>query len=218
MNHLNLPGLEEALEDVEFFERDRTESFVVELAIGLYNSGVSLRKTERVLGWIGVERSHVAVWNWIQKFGERLSATGRQPVAEVPSRILLDEPVVVQHGEQFVLFAALDPATREVVHLGVAPSRNYLTTRRFLEEIEDLYGGLPEVVITDGATGYGAAFGRLRIRHEVLVHGVRNRVERWIQELKRRIDTFYASFTGHTAEPTHNWLRQFTWFWNHCLS
>jgi transposase-like protein len=77
MNHLNLPGLEEALENVEFFERDRTESFVVELAIGLYNSGVSLRKTERVLGWIGVERSHVAVWNWIQKFGERLSATGR---------------------------------------------------------------------------------------------------------------------------------------------
>ena len=201
MNHLNLPGLEEALEDVEFFERDRTESFVVELAIVFHNSGVSLRETERVLGWIGVERSHVAVWNWIQKFGERLSVTGWRPVAEVPSRILLDETVVVQHGEQFVLFAALDPATR-----------------RFLEEIEKPYGGLPEVVITDGATGYGAAFGRLRIHHEVLVHGVRNRVERWIQKLKRRIDTFYASFTGHTVEPTHNWLRQFKWFWNHCLS
>jgi hypothetical protein len=25
MNHLNLPGLEEALEEVEFFERDRTD-------------------------------------------------------------------------------------------------------------------------------------------------------------------------------------------------
>jgi len=118
---------------------------------------------------------------------------------------------VIQHGEQFVLFAALDPATREVVHLGVAPSRNYLTTRWFLEEIEELYGELPEVVITDGARGYGAAFGRLRIRHRVLVHGSRNRIERWMQELKRRIDTFYASFTGDTAEPTHNWLRQFTW-------
>ena len=64
MNHLNLPGLEEALEDVEFFERDRTESVVVELATGLYNSGVSLRKTERVLGWTGIERSHVTVWNY----------------------------------------------------------------------------------------------------------------------------------------------------------
>ena len=61
MNHLNLPGLEEALKYVEFFKRDRTESVVAELAIVLYNSGVSLHKTERVLGWIGVERSHVAV-------------------------------------------------------------------------------------------------------------------------------------------------------------
>jgi putative transposase len=124
MNFLNIPALEDALEEIRFFERDRTDTFVVELAIILYDSGVSLRKTKRVLGWIGVECSHVAVWNWIQKFGERLSATGWRPVAELPPTILLDETVVVQHGKQFVLFAALDPATREVVHLGVAPSRN----------------------------------------------------------------------------------------------
>jgi transposase-like protein len=218
MNSLNLPALEDALEEISFFERDRTDAFVVELAIILYDSGVSLRKVQRVFGWLGTERSHVAIWNWIQKFGERLSATGRQPVAELPSTILLDETAVVQHGEQFVLFAALDPATREVVHLSVALSRNYLTTRRFLEEIEDLYSELPDTVITDGARGYGAAFGRLRIRHVVRVLGVRNRIGRCMQELKRRIDTFYASFTGNSVESTHNWLRQFTWFWNHCLS
>jgi hypothetical protein len=33
---LNLPELEDALEDVEFFERVRTEAFVVELALVLY--------------------------------------------------------------------------------------------------------------------------------------------------------------------------------------
>ena len=68
------------------------------------------------------------------------------------------------------------------------------------------------MVITDGTPGYGATSGRLRIGHEVLAHGIRNPVERWIQELKRRINTFYASFTGYTVEPTHNWLRQFVWF------
>jgi len=47
---------------------------------------------------------------------------------------------------------------------------------------------------------------------------VRNRVERWIQELKRRIETFYASFTGYNVETTNNWLRQFAWAWNVCLS
>lgn len=47
---------------------------------------------------------------------------------------------------------------------------------------------------------------------------MRNRIERWIQELKRRIDTFYASFTGNDVAPTNNWLRQFAWVWNTCLS
>ena len=50
MSHLNLPALGDALEEIEFFERERTERFYVELAIVLYNSGVSLRKTQRVWG------------------------------------------------------------------------------------------------------------------------------------------------------------------------
>jgi transposase-like protein len=58
--------------------------------------------------------------------------------------------VIRQHGEDFVLFAALAPQAREVVHLSVAPPRNYLTTRRFFREIEALYGALSEIVITDG--------------------------------------------------------------------
>jgi transposase-like protein len=37
---------------------------------------------------------------------------------------------------------------------------------------------------------------------------VRNRIERWMQELKRRIDAFYASFTGDDVVTTNNWLRQ----------
>ena len=64
--------------------------------------------------------------------------------------------MIRQRGEQFVLSAALDPATREVVHLSVAPPRNYLTTRRFLDEIDPIYGTLPEVLLTDDASGYGA--------------------------------------------------------------
>ena len=85
MSDLNLPALKDALEEIEFFERERTERFYVELAIVLYNSGVSLRKTQRVLGWLGIERSHIAIWTWLQYFGERLVATGREPVATLPS-------------------------------------------------------------------------------------------------------------------------------------
>jgi hypothetical protein len=58
----NLPELADVLDEIEFFERERTDRQFVELAILLYDLGVSLRKVERVLGWIGVERSHVAIW------------------------------------------------------------------------------------------------------------------------------------------------------------
>lgn len=47
---------------------------------------------------------------------------------------------------------------------------------------------------------------------------MRNLIERLLQELKRRIDTFYASFTGHDVVITNNGLRQFGWVWNACLS
>lgn len=213
----NLPELDEVLEDVEFFERERTDRHVVELAILLYDSGVSVRKVGRVLGWLGVERSHVAVWNWIQKFGQRLRDDGDRAPADLSAVVLVDETVVNQHGEEFTLFAAVDPDTRALLHAAVAPSRNYLTTRRFLDELRDRYGRLPPIAVTDDAT-YGPAFDRLGITRIVRRHSIRNRIERLIQELKRRIDTFHASFTGPTVTTTNNWLRQFAWVWNHCLS
>jgi transposase-like protein len=91
---LNLPELSEMLEEIEFFERERTDRHLVELAILLYNHGVSLRKVSRVLGWIGVKRSNVAVWTWIQKFGQRLSEAGRRPAAYLPAVVLMDEAVI----------------------------------------------------------------------------------------------------------------------------
>ncbi|MFB6298953.1 MAG: hypothetical protein ABEH65_01695 [Halobacteriales archaeon] len=49
--------------------------------------------------------------------------------------MLLDETVVKQRGEEFTLFGAVDTETRHLLHAAVAPSRNYLTTRRFLAEL-----------------------------------------------------------------------------------
>jgi transposase-like protein len=86
-------------------------------------------------------------------------------------------------------------------------SQNYLTAWRFIEELRELYGRRPPIIVTDGTT-YGPDFARLGIKQIIRRHSVRNHIERWIQELKRRIDTFYASFTGHSVETTNNWLCQ----------
>jgi len=80
-------------------------------------------------------------------------------------------------------------------------------------------------VVRQSAANRGDRRGQLRpvftplgVTHIVRRHSVRNRIERWIQELKRRINTFYASFTGNDVVTTNNWLRQFGWVWNVCLT
>jgi hypothetical protein len=93
---MNRPELTEVLDESEFFERERTDRQIVELAILLYNFGVRFRKVARILGWIGVERSDVAVWNWVQKFGQRLSECGRRPAADLPAILLIDETAIKQ--------------------------------------------------------------------------------------------------------------------------
>jgi putative transposase len=150
--NMNLPELADVLEEIVFFERKWTDRHLVELAILLYDCGVSLRRVSQVLGWIGVGRSHVAIWQWVQKFGQRLAEADRRPAADLPAVLLLDETVIKQRGEQFMLFAAVDPETRHLLYAAIAPSRNYLTTRRFVEELRELYGRLPPLIVTDGAT------------------------------------------------------------------
>jgi transposase-like protein len=78
------------------FERERTGRHVAEVAILLYDCGVSLRRVSQVLGWTGVERSHVAVWTWIQKFGRRLGEAGRRPAANLLPVCLPDEIAISQ--------------------------------------------------------------------------------------------------------------------------
>lgn len=173
----NLPELTEVLDEIEFFNRERTDRQLNVLAILLYDCGVSPRKVSRVLGWIGVERSHVAVWTWIQKFGRRLRKAGRRPAADLPAVLLMDETAITHQGEEFTLFAAVDPETRHLVYAAVAPSRNTLTPRRFPSGIAEVYGRAPPIVVTDRAS-YGPVFTPLGITHVVRRHSVRNRVER----------------------------------------
>ena len=117
------------------------------------------------------------MWNWIQKFGKRLSAAGRRPAADLPAVLLMDETAITQRGQQFMLFEAVDPETRHLIHASVAPSRNSLTTRRFLTEIAELYGRAPSIVVADGVS-HGPVFTRLGVTRIIRRHSVRNRIER----------------------------------------
>jgi transposase-like protein len=95
-----------------------------------------------------------------------LDEAGRRPGADLPAVLLMDEPAVNQQGEAFTLFVAVDPETRHLLHAAVAPSQNYLTTRRSPSGIAELYGRNLPIVVTDEAS-YGPVFTQLWITHIV---------------------------------------------------
>jgi transposase-like protein len=104
-----------------------------------------------------------------------------------------DETVVRQRGEELTLFATLDPAARQIVHLNVYPVRNYLTARFFSLKPSTCTGTVPSTIVTDDAQKYGDAFVDASMLHVVFHHGPRSRIERWFQELKRWINSYVGS-------------------------
>lgn len=56
----------------EIFCRNRVPAEVKALASYLYAQGLSLRKLRDLLQDLGVRVSHVAIWKWVQRIGERI--------------------------------------------------------------------------------------------------------------------------------------------------
>lgn len=85
----------------------------------------------------------MAIWKWVQKFGQRLAEGCRRPATDMPAVVLIDETAVSQRGKELTLFAALNSETRYLLHASVAPSINTFTNRQFLTEFAELYGRVP---------------------------------------------------------------------------
>jgi putative transposase len=97
--------------DLEFVERERTPSELMQLGIRLHLAGLSLSNTIRELEKFGVKRSRKAVHDWVQK-ADLQPADGASP-----DHIGLDETVIRINGQQFWLYAAIDPDTNKFLHL-----------------------------------------------------------------------------------------------------
>ena len=78
--------------EVEFVERERTPSELMQPGIRLRLTGLSLSNTIRELENFGVERSRKAVHDWVQK-------ADLQPADDAsPDHVALDEPVIRING------------------------------------------------------------------------------------------------------------------------
>ena len=138
------------------FERNRTYTIVVMYSLYLYFLGLSLRNTSKALViFKDNKRSHVSVWNWIQRFAEYRIYKRK--------RIIIDETVIQIGSQHFWLWFCIEPIHSSVLGIYISESRNMLVAEKFIRSLVSKYGRHP--VYTDGGTWYDEACNILKLKH-----------------------------------------------------
>ena len=101
---------------------------IVMYSLYLYFLGLSLRNTSKALVIFKDEkRSHVAVWNWIQRFGS-LQIYKRKRV----SAFIIDETVIQIGNRQFWLWFCIEPVYSSVLGIYISEERNMFVAENFI--------------------------------------------------------------------------------------
>jgi putative transposase len=161
---------------------------------------MSLRDVSQHLERLGVERSHVAIHDWVHK-------AHLQPISTVTAdQIAVDEKMIRVNGDDHWLYGAVDPKTNEIIHLSLFPSTTKQTTRWFLDELHRQCRLDDPVFLVDGASYLGSVLEEDSYRFQVISNGNRNAIERVFSEIERRTSSFANSFGHVTIETAQNWL------------
>ena len=156
----------------------------------------------------GVQRSRKAVHDWVQK-------ADLQPASDAsPDHIALDETVIRINGQQYWLYAAVDPKTNQFLHIRLFTTTTTALTQKFLRELRAKHDVSETVFLVDHAHHLAAALNRAGLRFQTLRHGNRNAVERVFREIKRRTSSFSNSFSHVDPETAETWLQSFGVWWN----
>jgi len=198
--------------ELEFPERERTSEPIVEVGIQLHLGGLSLSNTKRELERLGVERSRTAIHNWVQK-------ADLQPATDAePNHIAVDETVIQVGDQRHWLYAAVDPASNDLLHVRLFKTRTTQLTIGILRELAEKNDLEQTTVLVDDAAHLKGALARLVLRFQVRRHGNRNSVERVFREVKRRTSSFANTFSNAATTTAESWLQAFAVWYNRCQS
>jgi len=198
--------------DLSVVERERTPPEIIEKAIRHHLAELSLSNTVDLLEDFGVKRSRTAIHNWVQKAGI-VPASGLSP-----DRVALDQTVIRVNGEQYWLYAAVDPETNRFLHVRLFPTYTIPITREFLSELLEKHDVADALFLVDSTRDLEGALRRMGLTYRLERHGWRYKIERVFLEIERRTSSFSNSFS-HTEPATANtWLQAFAVWWNQCQS
>ena len=193
------------------FTRNKTPSEYVCYGLYLYFSGLSLRRTSQRLSCC-VKRNHVTIWNWIQKYKPRKISSKRKRIFE----FIVDETLLKVGSEYIWLWVAIDAKSKEILALSISKERNMFVAERFISDLIKGYGRHP--VSTDGGTWYPMACKFLKIKHHIHSSYEKSLIERTIQYIKDRTESFDDYFPCRLKncklKHVRNWLNLFVNYHN----
>ena len=189
--------------------RNRTSSRDIGYGLYLYFLGLSTRNVAKALSFLHiVKRSHIAIWNWIQKYQTKIIPSQRNKINEY----IVDEAVIKVGSELIWLWVAIDSENKQILAQNISQERNMFVAERFLSGIIRDYGKHP--VSTDGGTWYPQACQFLKLSHHIHSSYEKSLIERTMQYIKDRTENFDDYFPCKRKERCNhfhvkNWLNLF---------
>jgi len=120
-------------------------------------------------------------------------------------------------GEQYWLYAAVDPDSNKLLHTKLEPTRTNALAEIFFGELREKHDINDAVVLVDDATALKEACRRHGRDFRYERHGNRNSAERVFREVKRRTNSFSNCFSHVDPTTADDWLRSFAFAWNQLI-
>ena len=118
------------------FVRNRTSTILVMYSLYLYFLGLSLRNTSKALViFKDKKRSHLTIWNWIQKFGSS-QIYKRKRI----SAFIIDETVIQIGNQNLWLWLCIEPVHSSVLGIYISEERNMVIAEKFIHSLVEKYG------------------------------------------------------------------------------
>ena len=198
------------------FERNRKSIIVIMYSLYLYFLGLSLRNTSKALIiFKDDKRSHVSVWNWIQRFGS-LQIYKRKRV----SAFIIDETVIQIGNQHFWLWLCIEPIHSSVLGIHISEERNMLIAEKFIHSLVEKYG--KHTVYTDGGTWYDEACNIIGLKHHLHSSIEKSLMERVNQYFKDRTESFDDYYPCRQMEcnlfHVYNWIQFFVSMYNDTIA
>ena len=191
--------------------RNKTPPEYIYHGLYLYFSRLSLRRTSQQLSCF-IKRNHVSIWNWIQKYHPQKVSSKSKKIDE----FIIDEKLFKVGSEYVWLWVAIEPKNKQILALSISKERNMFVAERFISKLIMIYGSHP--VSTDGGTWYPQACRFLKLQHHLHSYFEKSLVERTIQYIKDRTESFDDYFPCRLdkckLKHVKNWLNLFVDYHN----